>query len=291
MMRETAPDMPLVSVLLTSYNSGAYIGEAIRCVLEQTYPRLELIVVDDGSTDDSRERIAAAVAAGAPVPVRVLHQANLGQAAALNRAFDAAQGPVIALMDGDDTWAPDKVPEMVAMMTRHAGGGVYQHQMDNGLGHPLRRLLPSGDLFGAWQRAEVVDLATRADLTGFNMVTSGLMFRREVLEAIMPIPEVLRACPDFYLFVLGCSQGPLYSYPGILGVWRFHEANAGKQEAFGFRNFVLPVVFETVNAALRDRGFKIRFVYRRYAILLEPYRIVRDILRRRRRRDPSERFV
>lgn len=94
---------PSVSVIIPCYNTAPYLREALDSALAQTPPPLEVIVVDDGSTDDS-----AAIAGSYGPPVRVVRQANRGQAAARNRGIAEARGDWIALLDADDVWLPQK---------------------------------------------------------------------------------------------------------------------------------------------------------------------------------------
>ncbi|MGH2414794.1 MAG: glycosyltransferase family 2 protein, partial [Microcystaceae cyanobacterium] len=101
-------DQPLVSVLITNYNCGHYLQEAIDSALNQTYSPIETIVVDDGSTDDSRELLASYKDRIIPV-----FKENGGQASAINAGFPISQGEIICSLDGDDVWLPTKVEEVV----------------------------------------------------------------------------------------------------------------------------------------------------------------------------------
>ncbi len=101
-----------VSVIIPVYNGERYLGEAIASALGQTYPPLEVIVVDDGSTDGS-----AAIAQGCGSPVRYDHQSHRpsgGAAAARNRGAELARGELLAFLDADDVWLPDKLARQVA---------------------------------------------------------------------------------------------------------------------------------------------------------------------------------
>lgn len=96
--------LPTVSVITPCYNGTRYLRETIESVLAQTHSVLEMIVVDDGSTDDS-----AAVAESFGPPVRVIRQANQGESVARNVGMDAARGDWIAFLDADDLWKPEKI--------------------------------------------------------------------------------------------------------------------------------------------------------------------------------------
>lgn len=102
---------PLVSILIAAYNAEPWIAETLVSALNQTWQNIEIIVVDDGSTDRTLE-IAQQFASDR---VKVIHQANQGQSAAENRALQAAQGDFIQYLDADDLLAPDKVERQVAL--------------------------------------------------------------------------------------------------------------------------------------------------------------------------------
>src|SRR5438874_1624069 len=102
---------PLVSVVIPTYNSAHYIGEAVQSVLAQTYTNFEVIVVDDGSTDDTRERLESVAGR-----IRYLYQPNGGVSKARNRGIQEARGELIAFLDGDDEWLPEKLAKQLAYM-------------------------------------------------------------------------------------------------------------------------------------------------------------------------------
>src|SRR4026207_773633 len=108
---------PLVSVIVPVYNGRRYLRAALESVFAQTYRPIEVIVVDDGSVDDS-----GTIAQSFP-EVRYMHQTNQGVAAARNNGIDAAQGEFFALLDQDDLWATDKLKVQVDYFLNHPDVG------------------------------------------------------------------------------------------------------------------------------------------------------------------------
>jgi glycosyltransferase involved in cell wall biosynthesis len=177
----------LVSVIIPVYNGERFLAQAIESVEGQTYRPLEVIVVDDGSTDQSGE-----VARRFPT-VRCLRQDNAGQAAARNRGAAAATGPFLAFLDADDLWLPDKLErQMAAFRSAPELAAVFGWAQEfaegeqRSRGGPPRRLpaqLPSAmlirraafDQLGGydprWQLAEVADFYSRLQEAGLACTT------------------------------------------------------------------------------------------------------------------------
>lgn len=105
--------LPLISVVMAVYNGAAFLRGALECVRRQTYPRLELIVVDDGSTDESGD-IAKSFS-----PAHYVHQPNRGIAASRNRGVALASGELLAFLDQDDIWAEDKIARQFDYLKDH----------------------------------------------------------------------------------------------------------------------------------------------------------------------------
>src|SRR5690242_14754403 len=103
---------PLVSVVIPAYNYGRFVGEAVDSVLAQSYPHVETIVVDDGSQDDTRERLAHY-----GNRIRYIYQQNQGLPAARNTGIRHSSGELIAFLDADDTWHPRKLEIQVRCLT------------------------------------------------------------------------------------------------------------------------------------------------------------------------------
>lgn len=114
---------PGVTAVIPAYNMEAFVGRTLASALGQTYPHLEIIVVDDGSTDDTRAT-AEKVAAGDP-RVRIVSVENGGVAAARNHGTQLATTPYVAYLDADDLWHPDKIARQVAALSVHGHDGEW----------------------------------------------------------------------------------------------------------------------------------------------------------------------
>src|ERR1700739_1919613 len=121
------PERPLVSILITNYNYGAYLGDAIESALQQTYDKLEIVICDDGSTDCSSRILERYRSLDRRIGV--IYQANKGQSVALNAAFYKSTGDIICLLDADDVFMPDKVRRVVETFSAAPDAGLAVNRM------------------------------------------------------------------------------------------------------------------------------------------------------------------
>jgi glycosyltransferase involved in cell wall biosynthesis len=113
-------DAPLVSVVIAAFNAERFLAEAISSVLNQTHRELEVIVVDDGSTDST----ASVVERSLDPRVRLLRQPNKGVSMARNAGIEAARGEYVAFLDADDVWLPSKVERQLSVFRQHPAMGL-----------------------------------------------------------------------------------------------------------------------------------------------------------------------
>lgn len=118
-------DVPLVSVVIATYNMGAYLPLAIKSVLDQTYKNLEILVIDDGSTDDTAKVLHPFLK---DAQIRYIYQTNGGQACAKNRGAQESRGEFVAFLDADDIWIPSKLEEQIPLFFCSGSVGVVFSQ-------------------------------------------------------------------------------------------------------------------------------------------------------------------
>jgi glycosyltransferase involved in cell wall biosynthesis len=216
------PQKPSVSVLITCFNYGAYVGQAIDSALAQTYPPTEIIVSDDASHDNSCEVVESYVSRGHGI--RLLRNPHGGMAANLNAAYQNSTGDVICLLDADDTFLPGKVEAVVNAFRSHPQAGFAIHRaslVDNqkrqrGM-YPLLSALPSGDC-----------AQCTYDNSGILMglpPTTNLALRREIAEQIFPIPVEYTGYAEQMIHRLAPLMTELCAVDEPLARWRLHGQN------------------------------------------------------------------
>jgi Glycosyl transferase family 2 len=213
---------PLVSVLITNFNYERYIGKALESVTQQTYPRLEIIVCDDGSTDAS----CAIVEAAARIDARItlIRQDNAGQASAFNTAYEESQGEVICFLDADDMFLQNKVQRVVEAFRRNVSGLLVHHMMIvDADGRDVQRIPTFTRLESGWIGERVIRRGGRWRW----MPTSGMCLRREVASDILPMPEEpFRVDADTFILELSPLLTRVVGVEEVLGLYRLHGANA-----------------------------------------------------------------
>ena len=205
----------LVSAIVPTYNRAGIVGDAIDSILGQTYPHVEVIVVDDGSTDGTQS-----VLNRYGDRIRVITQENAGAAAARNRGVEAARGDLLAFLDSDDLWLPRKLERQVTLLEKAGPSAVCclcnirmrWHDKDRS-SFEIAQLNPPCEE-GIWLNADEV-LATR-----FVLFNQGVVIRREVMERLGGFDESLRFMEDFDLPLRLSLEGRWTFIREPLTVWR-----------------------------------------------------------------------
>ena len=215
--------MTAATVVITNHDHGRFVGQAIDSALGQTHGRVDVVVVDDGSTDDSPRIIGRY-----GDRVRAVFQGHRGQAEAMLAGLRVSAGEVVLFLDGDDVLYPGALARICSRF--HAGVAKVQTRLDliDEHGRRLGRqtppmAMPSGNLMPlvlrhGWYPAPP---------------TSGNAFARRTLDVLLPVPDSYArlgtadgklAVSDHYLSVLGALQGDVVSVSEPLGAYRLHRA-------------------------------------------------------------------
>ena len=198
--------MALCSVIVPAFNVQAYIVEAIESALSQTYPEVEIIVVNDGSTDETARALAPLRG-----KIKYVEQTNRGVAAARNRGLQEARGEFIALLDGDDVMFPGRLERVI---------GLLDEQPRFGLATSDAYFLLDGASTEMRYYAEIPGGFRAEDqpywILDYNFVFGMVVVRRELFDVHGAFDESLRTCEDWDLwnrFILGGEHVGLVGEP------------------------------------------------------------------------------
>ena len=200
---------PRVSALIVTYNYGRFIARAIESVFAQTFQDLEVIVVDDGSADETAD-----VLRQFGDRIRVIRQERQGVSRARNIAIEASRGEFVGFLDGDDWWQPTKIARQVELLDRRPELGCVgcgsELRTPDGRVQPLPGILNHG--------ATRPDTLRRIALRRFriNGSTSGILMRRSLLNRIGGFDEELGAAEDLDLWMRIAAATDVDNIPDVL---------------------------------------------------------------------------
>jgi glycosyltransferase involved in cell wall biosynthesis len=211
---------PLVSVIINNFNYCDFLDDAINSALSQTYQNLEVIVVDDGSTDDSKRIIEKYLNR-----ITAVFKKNGGQSSALNIGFKECLGEIICFLDADDAFFADKVSQVVKVFAKNSEVQWCFHKLlfvdrnNNSLSQQASKRSE-----GEWDYRDAI--VSGKQMPYIPTATSGLCFRRSLLSKICPIPEAIRITSDNYLKFTASALGKGYFINKLLSSQKIHGSNA-----------------------------------------------------------------
>lgn len=213
--------LPRVSIITPSYNQGQFIEATIQSVLNQTYPNIEYILIDGGSTDDTmavvdryRDRIDI-----------VVHEKDNGQSDAINKGFRLATGDLVGWLNSDDILYPDGVERIVNLHRQHPDGAVYYgavlHQIDEAGAVIATRHVPIPD--------------RRFLLThNYDLAQQGSFYPTRLVRQVGYLNEAIHYCMDLDLWLRLLNHGPIYACSGkpLAGfrIWGETKTSTGGSE-------------------------------------------------------------
>lgn len=212
---------PSISVVITCFNYASYLGDAITSVLKQSRPASELIVVDDGSSDNS-----SVVAESFGSDIRLLRQTNQGQAAAGYAGFQYTQSNIILFLDADDLLAPEALERIAAAWSPAASKAQFDLAIIDSTGLKLGRRFCN---FDPSYDARTVREQFAKTGTYLGPVMSGNAYSRAYLSRVLPLTDT--RVLDGILNTVAPLYGDIITIPECLGYYRLHGSNFDNQGA------------------------------------------------------------
>ncbi len=236
----------LVTAIIPTYNMGVCIGDAIQSALDQTYPNLEVLVVDDGSTDNTPE-----VVAEFGNRVTYLTQANAGQGAARNLAIRRSRGEFVAFLDADDIWRPTKIERQMALAAE-AGVAVV------GCGYTVQDM--TGNIeFDRVIRRNFDDPKIFVDLMSICQLLpgsgSGVLAAKACFERVGDFDVTLRFAQDWDMWLRLVQHYEARFVEEVLVVIRKNNLKPAFRTQSNEQRFVSMVIDKNVPKELRPRSY------------------------------------
>lgn len=261
---------PTFTILCATYNQADYLAEMVDSVTRQTCDDYELVIVDDGSTDDTAQvlqRILGTLPPDLLERVVVARTRNGGQTAAFEHGFGVSRGAYVCLLDSDDRFAPDKLAALAQAVREHPEVGMLMH--------PLRVIGPSGAPTGVVrpQGANLSNGDLRAQMRRVARHSapgaSGLVFRRDVLAQMFPAPtKSFNFAADAYLSFGASSLAPVLALHEPLADYRMQPGGQYFKRMLSAEGLRRQVAFQEVvadhfglSAAARRNSFFARNCY------------------------------
>jgi glycosyltransferase involved in cell wall biosynthesis len=183
------------SVIIPLYNKAEYVSKTIDSVLAQTYPDFELIIVDDGSKDNSLDIVRQFK----DERIKIVEQENSGVSAARNRGIKEAKYELIALLDGDDWWDQSYLEEMVDLINKYPDVSIYGSQyafVKNGIACSSKKILQMKD----WDSFDLIQMGVKLKTLPI-LYSSGVVFRKEILKKSELFDEQISYGEDWDFFL------------------------------------------------------------------------------------------
>jgi glycosyltransferase involved in cell wall biosynthesis len=215
-------EQPFVSVIIPTYNRAAFLRSAIESLLAQTYSagRTEIIVVDDGSTDNIRE-----VVREYGQDIVYVGQENRGIAGARNSGIGRARGDLITFLDSDDMYSEGRIERVVEEFVKNPVVGMVYHAMElvDGDGRTIYK-----NFYKAFGYKEGIDGWVAKEVFSGAIFCGGssFTFRKSLIDRAYPVPEDIRVGVDYYTTAIAACLAQAAYVPDILGKYRAHGDNA-----------------------------------------------------------------
>ncbi len=222
-------NLPLISVIIPNYNYEAYVGNAIDSALELDWPRVEVIVIDDGSTDGSR-----AVLESYGSRIKTILQENSGQLVACNKGLALSRGEIVIFLDSDDVLSPSLAREAFAVWTPQVSKVQVQMRSIDAQGNSLGSIFPQYSRAPSPQEIRTWAASSSAYPTPPG---SGNIYSRWFLERIFPLHDTCGTANDSYCLAAAPYLGDVVTIAKPLVSYRIHGKNQGALLRLDARQF------------------------------------------------------
>ncbi len=251
-----------VSVIIPTYNRSEYVLEAIHSVVDQNYEPIEIIVIDDGSTDNTKEKLASLAERGV---IRYIYQENQGRSAARNKGISSATGDYLAFLDSDDLFEPDKLVKQLEFFSRHPevglvhGGYVKFDTLNNDLGYR------NPFWFSGWIYPKIL-------LIWYTLLaTPTVMVPKRVLDEVGGFDESLFIAEDLDLWRRIARKHPFGYINQSLAQIRMHAGNTSRdalQTTREFERYLEKAFQDDKNLSTRFRNRVLSRLYTNQAYIM-----------------------
>ncbi len=230
----------MISVVVPTYNQAHFLPDCINSVFRQTYDDYEIIVVDDGSTDNTREEMKPYSGRA-----RYIYKANGGVASARNVGIHEANGDYIAFLDSDDLWHPEKLKSTAAFIDTLPHCGLF-HSNTN-------LIRENGSMISMLKRRDLGRAAYHELLMGYSLVNSSITVKKECFTQCGVFYEQFKAkagAEDWDMWIRICRKFPSKLINEALVYYRIHQGNYSKNEFLNLNEDILSVLHRAIE---RDR--------------------------------------
>lgn len=235
-------DTPVISVIIPAYNAEEYIEETIQSVLDQAYSNIEILVIDDGSSDNTLQILEKYKS-----KLKISTQKNMGVSKARNTAVGNASGKWIAFVDSDDIWPPEKLSEQIEQIKNEN----WSHTNSVYFGHNQDGTTKRSDLTPQFGGNVFNHLITDNFIT-----TSTVLIKRSTFLEYGGFDESLKALEDWKLWLEVSLKEPLNYNPSVLCKYRVTPGSTSRKA-----REVLPLHIQLINSIFEKHENKIKYGY------------------------------
>lgn len=220
-----------ISVILCCYNSQKFIKETLKSIKEQTFKNYELIIIDDGSEDETVRILENFIEVNQEIVIKLIKQNNMGLPKARNVALSHCKYNLIAIIDHDDIWVNNKLSEQISHIKKNENCYLFfsdfQYLNYNSINSTRFKISALKDKFLPYKlnlkkKYSFVNLS----ILGCFIGSSTVIFKKEVINTIGNFDENYKFLTDYIFFLKLSKNYDIYCSKSVLSKWRYHKENA-----------------------------------------------------------------